>query len=504
MCTNTKNQNFRFYLLLSVVCFAVFFFYSAFIEPMYIFDTDDWTYIGYRRHAVPDINQWNPTKILPETLMPFAGQVAAHIIYPFTGDFIQSLNYAFAIVFSLCVTLYFLLLVRIFKANFQFSKTKCLLLFMPLLLLHFCPISNNENTFHFFYSANITCIFNYTIPAILCTCLVLYLDEYSKFHWKQKDYYIRNGMIVLGSYVCINSNLFSSGILMSYIAIRLLTGIYFQGKSWVTKSRGVKAAFVSFISKYKYELTVSIYWSICTIMESKGSRATATGKQIDLKTSIQSFIYALKTEKIFIAVSGLIIGIAILILIFTLKQKTRLREALDDESVFGRHLIKFAACGSLSAIYVIVLSSVVDPSYILRADVMIAWNVYIIIATVYSAGYILSKCSFAVTIIPIFTYILIFETVLGSQIFSSRYYGKYALKKWDDYVVEQVISADRSGITELNLNVPQFETADGWPIAYTYGGERISYSLYSLGIISHDITIYLTPDSSMNEKFGLY
>lgn len=115
------------------------------MDPMYIFDTDDWTYIGHRRHAFPEFNEWNPTKILPETLMPLASQIAAHVIYPLSGDLIQSLNYMFAIVFALCISLYFLLLIKVLKEDFGFGAKKCFILFFPIILFHFCPIINNEN-----------------------------------------------------------------------------------------------------------------------------------------------------------------------------------------------------------------------------------------------------------------------------------------------------------------------------------------------------------------------
>ena len=54
------------------VCLCVFFIK---IHPIMLFDADDWTYLAFTRTSklLPSRNEWNPTRILPENLMPLAG-----------------------------------------------------------------------------------------------------------------------------------------------------------------------------------------------------------------------------------------------------------------------------------------------------------------------------------------------------------------------------------------------------------------------------------------------
>ena len=62
------------------------------VAPLLPFDGDDWRYIGAIRLPFPIWGGWNPTRVLPELLMPLGGYISAFIVYPLTHNYIFSLS----------------------------------------------------------------------------------------------------------------------------------------------------------------------------------------------------------------------------------------------------------------------------------------------------------------------------------------------------------------------------------------------------------------------------
>ena len=81
-----------FWILVFTWC--VVFFYQ--IKPLVPYDLDDWTYIAYRRLAIPVWGLWNPSKVLPELLLPFCSEVGVRLIMPFLKDYLHSLSLSYA------------------------------------------------------------------------------------------------------------------------------------------------------------------------------------------------------------------------------------------------------------------------------------------------------------------------------------------------------------------------------------------------------------------------
>ncbi|MBC6910552.1 hypothetical protein DT304_04555, partial [Lactobacillus reuteri] len=68
--------------LINFVIFIFIYVYLTQISPIVPFDGDDWRYIGALRIPLPMWGVWNPTRVLPETLMSVGGYIAAFIVYP--------------------------------------------------------------------------------------------------------------------------------------------------------------------------------------------------------------------------------------------------------------------------------------------------------------------------------------------------------------------------------------------------------------------------------------
>lgn len=148
----------KFFILAAFTCLFIFFYY---VHPIYIYDSDDWTYITYSRQFFPNINEWNPTKILPETLMPLVSELGVRFIYPFTKDYIQSLSWVFAATISTIIMVYINLMINRLKESFEIKGALFLLIGGLFILFHFLPYNINEiQNRHVFYGGNANCYFN--------------------------------------------------------------------------------------------------------------------------------------------------------------------------------------------------------------------------------------------------------------------------------------------------------------------------------------------------------
>ena len=93
------------------ICFFLAVFVSMFVfftgvHRLVIYDGDDWVNLSQMRHFIPMWHGFNPIKILPETLMPLVGYVSGYVITPFTGNYVDAVTLASALLVSGLITLY--------------------------------------------------------------------------------------------------------------------------------------------------------------------------------------------------------------------------------------------------------------------------------------------------------------------------------------------------------------------------------------------------------------
>lgn len=214
-----KQILFTCFFIFLFLCFYLFF---TIAHPLYIYDTDDWTYISNSRHAWPMPSAWNPTKVLPETIMPLVAELGVAFIMPLTDDYIGSLNYAFAFALSLTIIFYLFSFGKLFMHQYNLNFFSTILLLSILTLFHFLPfqIAATGNK-HMFYGASVNMIFNYVLPELINATATIYLITHP-MNKLEKNALTKNGFLFLILYLCINSNMFHSIILISYIGTTLL------------------------------------------------------------------------------------------------------------------------------------------------------------------------------------------------------------------------------------------------------------------------------------------
>ncbi len=161
METKLIKSDHLFYFLI----FLGFFIFFAEVHPIIPFDADDWENMSFNRIALPSLDLWNPTKVFPECFQPLVGLVAAYVVSPLVGDYLNALVYAHACVVSLFIILYLISLQKLLKSIFNFSNLTCYALIIIFILFHFLILrtSQAENDYLLF-SQNANCFYHYTIP----------------------------------------------------------------------------------------------------------------------------------------------------------------------------------------------------------------------------------------------------------------------------------------------------------------------------------------------------
>lgn len=134
-----KREKYTFILVqLIIVIFLIYFFTK--LCPLIVFDCDDWSYLYTFRLPIPMWKSHNPTRVMPETLMPLAGWLAARIIYPVCGNYVYAVTAISAIIITfmietMCICLYQLLVDRI-----ELTEKKALICEVMFILFFFLDI----------------------------------------------------------------------------------------------------------------------------------------------------------------------------------------------------------------------------------------------------------------------------------------------------------------------------------------------------------------------------
>lgn len=115
----------------------VIFFTMA--HPLVPYDGDDWLNLSILRKAVPMTGAYNPIKVLPETLFPLAGLVAAYVVFPLIGDYISAIALTSALVMAGLISLYMYLFFKLVDRWLSLSDYANMIGYSAIFPPSFCP-----------------------------------------------------------------------------------------------------------------------------------------------------------------------------------------------------------------------------------------------------------------------------------------------------------------------------------------------------------------------------
>lgn len=491
----------KYPLLLGLFVFAVIYVFFAQIHPVYPYDADDWTYLHNWRDMYPSTAKYNPTRVLPEILMPFCGELSMMLVYPFVGDITISVCILSSIVLALSISMYMLLFYRMLRKVVKLEQSGSFILTLLFLIFHFFLFLNSDwDNQHLFHSFDLCCHYNYTIPNIWASCLVLLFitDKFEDFSLNSKP--VIKGFFIVSLYLIVLSHVFESIILIAYLGVLLL----WQSIIAIKK----KESFLRLGRKYIIHISVIVFWLVILIFEANGPRARAVQNIAQntfssaliesIRNFMNMFVYGTNRIADFFLIASLIaFGI------LTYRDKNYRK--------FNKNVILTIGAFAICSIYLALMAAKSYPYYLLRLMTLYAAPFFFLLSCFFALAVVLKKHR---KIVVLFPFLLLFffskierygETFQDIQTLNIKQevQGTYRISPQDILRqnrrnIQFLIQADKMKEEHPVILVPKFDHVDNWPIA-DYYGLRLGRYLYKYGFISTPIKAAIEPQEPVSQ-----
>lgn len=506
MKKKTSLSFFIFTMVIIGVCLLCFFLK---VHPLYIYDTDDWTYISYSRPAWPTVKQWNPTKILPEVLMPLCAELGVRFIYPFTGDYIGSMAIVFGITLIVFIMGYLVCYGKVLD-SIGVNTFEKIALTITFVLYHFIPYNINEiNNRYLFYGGSVNCTYNYLLPGLLNAAVVMYFMSIAKERKKtmMEGDNKHLGILLLIIYLCLNSNMFHSIILASYAGSNLLFSVisWLKNRIRTKKNDSFKVFYYEVVKSNMLWILIDLAWFVILTFEVRGNRAARSSTSIfelPVGETINCFINSIHAINKMFLVSCIVFILSGFLVYFYNVLRQSLKK-VDEQYI--EITTRTISSTIITIIYLILLCSKVSPEYLSNNIVEISWIVWLLFLAFFSLAYVIRNFPRIKMSFPLLLFVLLNYTVLDGKSFAETNVAGFSaetVKILDENLISQIKEADEKGFNDVTVIVPK-HASEEWPMALSYGGDRIAISLFRHGITSKQMNVILVMDSQINDKYHL-
>lgn len=488
---NFKKKNFVF-IIMAILIFSFIYVFFTKIHPLVIFDFDDWSYIAFNREFIPIIHAWNPAKLFPETFMPLMCNFAAFVIYPITNDYIDCFTIITALVVAIFISLYIYTFAKMIKKVFSLNYSSSILLSVLFFIFHFLLFKSADlNNDYMFLAYNVNCYYNYLIPNLLNCIIVFSLITNKDNIEKIAPTPLKMGVFLLLIYIAIFSNLYCNIILAVYAGSNLLIKFFDQLKNKINIKDFIKTNFIY--------IGIIFAWIVSLFFELTGGRAKYSYQE----NFVPAFFKSLENmgESI-LSLNKIIVCIFLIVtIIFLIKFISDIRKKNVDKNTKNL-FINLLICEIVIAIYYILISSKVNPIYMLSAEYIYGlWAYYLILVFMFGA-YLIKSYPKAIVVFPLLISFFIVElncSLLTFKESNTHNINPKICKEIDEELIYQIKTADKNGLSEMNLYVPKYDNDDNWPHNYAFGA-KMSSALYKHRIIKKSIKTETIPDKNYNEK----
>ena len=474
-----------------LLVFGFLFMFFTQVHPLVIYDGDDWRYIAYTRQALPSWNEWNPSRVFAECFQPLMGYFAAYVLTPFLGDYLHAQTMAVALLLGLMATAYLWLFYRVMlgAGGGQFRALSMTVFF---LLFHFLILKTQRaGNPYLFWSANVTCIYNYLMPMLLNASLVLLMMREGRltevFH---RCSAIQAGFLSFWLYFAIFSGVFHSSIFIVFLGWYSL----FDLRKAAGDVRGWGAA-------HRAELIVFALWLFSLVIETQGGRARAIGRpffQLPWMETLQSATALWHQLNTGVAAFGVIIAILAAVEIH--------RNCHDEDE---RKTLAFLGLNVLSMVvvfvYLFLVCTKASPSYFERSDVAGCGLFYLLLLTCLAMNHFARRHSSLVRALPILIFVILIASLNPNRGFYPSTMGHVPEKTCDAIshdILAQLLAAEQAGEERVTLHVPVGNAETNWPHD-RFLKDVLNNTLTRHGVLTYPLEIEIQPDPEMNRKYHL-
>lgn len=450
--------------------------------PIVPYDADDWIYLGKIRIPLPIWKGWNPSKVLPEVMMPLCGYVGAYIIYPLIGDYILSITITAAIVLTSFILGLCICFMWFMHRRFKFSINLSLVFEIFFLISNYVIFRNRGTSIYMFFAENMNCIFNYTVPGIVNGITVLYMMSYENFSEAYHEFSaLKKTLFVVLIYMAVFSNIFHSETTAIYCGVILLNGLLKEIKEKRWKFKG-------YINKYKIYLSILSVWLCALLFEMSGGRAEviSSGEKLDIILSLKQLLAMIQALAVPFKV---VFGLAICGVLFCVVYKNKVSQNVQNLCIL------LLVNASLVTIYVIILGAAAH--YVSRVEA--SWNIwfYVILITMIGVAsfvsYVPKTKVFMIPALLVWLALAIYPD--GKYKISTLGNTDYATcVNTGKYVMEQIVEADQNGEKAVEVHAPIYTDAK---LEWAFKGNFayvVMETLYNHGMIKNKLDVTTISD----------
>lgn len=473
-------------LLSSVFFFFVIFFYK--IHPLVIFDTDDWTYSYFQRNMALEWRGWNPSRVLPEVLMPLVTLAGNFVFGLFIPDHFRAISMGYAVTLSLFITVMCYFLYRLLEK----SNGKLVLL-LYFLICHFWiyRILPHENQY-MFRTVNVTCVFFYVIPNLLNCILVLWIMQMQKSSGFVLEGFLqmssaKKSAFVFFTFWAIYSNLWASICLAVYVSVIAL----FDGIHMLLEKN---FSLIKYLKKHVIEICIVILWAIQQVYELNGGRAAGinlgpyTQSLLNTLNICHDLLRGLNTYFILSAIGIFLLAAAIIV--------------IHKDKKAARSLLILLTSVFIVGLYLILSCARTGWTYLARPDVQYCGFFFAMLILILSVDTVFQYFSAAKTLMPLLLAFAVCNCNTEGRTYLDSTMGNYppeaCIRVCND-IMQQFLDVDAAGKTDIIVEVPYFQSENNWPIA-SYAAGRFSSYFYKMGITEkmiHVMEFHCTVDKNI-------
>jgi hypothetical protein len=487
--------------------FITMFVLHAFISQRIPYDADDWVYLsGLTGYPVPIPSGilWNPTRILPEYLMPLAGYFSAYVVYPIIGNYILSISVTTALLLGAFLCAFYVSLFRLFSALNK-DKSACALCGLFVLALCYAMfLSRRSGNLHLFITYSLNLHYFYTLPNILnsiavCELLRLYIIGSLSFkNIPQKT----PGMIVL-MFFCVFSMLFSALVLLAFsvsiLVIEFLKSIF---KRKVKLASKLKHFGIDCVRHHNIVVISTCAVVYAMVAESFGGRAnwdsgiTYFGSVFSIEFLYRAYeasrsvlgIAATMNRYIFILFL-MVVCAAAGVFIFSRKKEPK-------SPYFKAAMVALLSC-VLAFLFVVLVSAKGGLQY--ARDIRATYGIFFfgILFISLATLYLHKKTAIVRAVFPLVIVVVVLIAINARWPYAYTPARTNTQLAYIEAFIEKTVEADRNNESSVELVVPKYDTPDNWPFPMSWWGGAFSDTLHSHGIISRRIEVVLTIDESL-------
>lgn len=472
-----------------IIVFLLCFFIK--LCPLVVFDCDDWMYLYNYRLPIPLWKGWEPTRVMPETLMPIAGWLAARVIYPICGDYVYSVTIISAIIITVMITVMCMCLQKLLVVRYHLTIKSAITCEILFLILFFLIFRNRGTSQCMFTAADLCCIYFYTMSGILNAIVVLVLMCYNDItemflSWNK----VQKVLFLLLLYFALFSNLFHSAITAIYTGVYLLFDL--------RKLYNHKKSFKQYVRGNFFCLLILVGWSIVLIFEASGGRADVVGvdMSLDIALAVRQLVAIICALSKPFVLLGLLLILAIIYYIYTghLCKKTEIVQTF----------VTIICNGILLTIFLLLLNA--KCGYMSRIDA--SWGIwfYAITIIVVATAYIVRDVPQISKLMPGIIILSALAAVYpdGKFSMSTREHTDYqTCVKLDQYVINNIVDADKKGLSEIVIRIPD-HSDDLRSLTYNKRlGTEVANCLSTHGIITGKPNVITILDKNINDDLEI-